>query len=69
MVGDPRHNVESRLMIVETEAAVAFGSGLAAGVLVVAEALPGVPWLPVARAGPAAFDNLCSNSLTRPRNQ
>lgn len=46
MAGEPRHKVESRLIMVETEAAVAFGSGMLAVVFVVEEAFPGVPWVP-----------------------
>lgn len=54
-------------MIVETEAAVAFGSGIFDELFDVAVALPGVPCVPpVAVNGPAAFDNLLNNSFTKP---
>lgn len=53
-------------MIVDTDAAVAFGSGIFDELFVVAVAFPGVPWLPVAIEGPAAFDNLLKSSLTNP---
>lgn len=43
MAGEPRHNVDKRLMIVDTEAAVALGSGMFAEALVDDEAFPGVP--------------------------
>lgn len=53
-------------MIVDTEEAVALGSGIFADALVVDDALPGVPWVPVATVGPAALDNRLSNSTTSP---
>lgn len=66
MVGEPRHKVDNRLIMVETEAAVAFGSGTLEAVFVVDEAFPGVPCNPAAVDGPAAFDNRLNNSLTKP---
>lgn len=68
MAGEPRHNVDKRLMIVETEAAVAFGSGMFAEALVDEDALPGVPCVPIATDGPAALDNRFNNSVTKPAN-
>lgn len=56
-------------MIVDTEAAVAFGSGRLADAFVDDEALPGVPWLPIATAGPAAFDKRFNNSVTKPNER
>lgn len=53
-------------MIVDTEAAVALGSGRFAEAFVDDDALPGVPWLPIATAGPAAFDRRFNNSVTKP---
>lgn len=52
--------------MVETEAAVALGSGTLEAVFVVDDAFPGVPCNPAAVDGPAAFDNRLNNSLTKP---
>lgn len=68
-VGEPLHNVDNKLIIVETDEAVAFGSGMLADAFVVDEAFPGVPCVPVATVGPAAFDNRLSNSTTRPNKK
>lgn len=54
-------------MIVETEAAVALGSGMLDVLFVVVVAFPGVPWVPAAVVGPAALDNLLNSSLTSPK--
>lgn len=40
MVGEPLHRVDNKLIIVDTEAAVAFASGAAAVAFVVDGALP-----------------------------
>lgn len=66
--GEPRHNVDNKLIIVETQAAVAFGSGILVVAFVVEAALPGVLCVPLATAGPAAFDKRVRSSDTRPIN-
>lgn len=42
MAGEPLQSVESKLIIVDTEAAVALGSGMLAAAFVVDEGFPGV---------------------------
>lgn len=66
MVGEPLQSVDRRLMIVETEAALALESGAVAPALLVDDAFPGVFCVPLAVAGPAALDNLLNSSLTNP---
>lgn len=69
MAGEPRHSVDKRLMMVDTEAAVALGSGMFADALVEDDAFPGVPCVPIATAGPAAFDKRFNNSVTNPKTK
>ena len=66
MAGEPLHKVESKLIIVDTEAAVALASGTVAVAFVVDEALPDVVCVPAATAGPAALERRLSNSFTNP---
>lgn len=66
MAGEPRHRVDKRLIMVDTEAAVALGSCMLAVALVDDEALPGVPCVPIATDGPAAFERRFNSSVTKP---
>lgn len=68
MAGDPLQSVDNKLIIVDTEAAVALASGTVAVAFVVDEAFAEVVCVPVATEGPAAFDSRLSNSLTKPAN-
>lgn len=52
--------------MVDTDAAVAFGSGMFAEVFVAEDDFPGVLWVPDAIDGPAAFDKRLKSSVTKP---
>lgn len=58
--------MDNKLIIVDTEAAVAFGSGKLVAAFVVELALPGVFCVPLAIDGPAAFDRRVRSSDTKP---
>lgn len=66
MVGEPLHNVDRRLMIVDTEAAVALVSGATAVAVFVVVDFPGVFCDPPAVVGPAALESLVNSSSTNP---
>lgn len=68
IVGDPLHNVDKRLIIVDTEAAVALVSGAAAVAVFAVVDFPGVFCDPPAVVGPAALESLVNSSSTNPEN-
>lgn len=62
MLGEPLQSVDSRLMMVETDA-----DDLVSGVAVTLAFRPGAPGpVDVLRFGPAAFDSRVRSSVTRP---
>lgn len=69
IAGEPLQSVDNKLIIVDTEAAVALGSGILAVAFVVELGFPGVLCEPAATEGPAAFDNLLRSSLTKPEKK
>lgn len=66
IVGEPLHNVDKRLMIVDTEAAVALVSGAPAVAAFAVVDFPGVFCEPPAVVGPAALESLVNSSSTNP---
>lgn len=68
IVGDPLHNVDKRLIIVDTEAAVALVSDATAVDVFVVD-FPGVLCIPPAVVGPAALDSLVKSSSTKPEER
>lgn len=65
IVGDPLHNVDNRLIIVDTEAAVALDSDATIVFAFVVD-FPGVFCELPAVVGPAALESLVKSSSTNP---